>query len=165
MRIRARVSRPSRKFIWARLFISDAVTDLASPTFFDALDLVQTAIGADLIGSTIVRIRGNLLATNADATTGSTLVTAMRVMTTSTFAGLTQANGPATDENADWMMYEAFNLTASGNETYGSQRKEIDVRSSRKLEEVGQSLLFAMQGTTTSDVQTLGLLSLGLKLP
>lgn len=162
---RTTISRPSRKFIWARHFIAEPVVDLGAPTFDDALADVQTAIGADLIGSTLVRVRGNIIVQNATDIGGFTVVVGMRVFTTSTLGTLVAGNGPVQDEYADWLMWEPFNVTANGNEQYGAHRKEIDVRSSRKLEEVGQSLLLSIQGTSLNDAQVIGQLSFGVKLP
>lgn len=163
--VRTRVSRPHRKFIWARTFVSIPVVDLATEEHIDALAEVQTAIGADLIGCTVVRTRGEILAVNADATAGTTAVMGMRVFTTSTLGSIAAGSAPVSDEYADWMLWEPFVMTASGNAEYGAHRKTIDVKSARKLEEVGQSVLLSFQGSSVSDVQFIGWLSLGVKLP
>ena len=165
---RTRVSRGTgsrRKFIWARQFVNETFS-LASPVFIDALDEVQIAIGADLIGSTLVRVRGEIIMSNTSAGGGAVNVMAMRSFTTSTLAGLGVANDPVGgDPLADWMLWEPFAMTGSGNLEYNSERRIIDVKSSRRLEEVGQSILLAFGSGTVDQQQVAGVLSLGIKLP
>ena len=72
-RSRVRVSRGTgrnRKFIWARVFINETFS-LSSPVFIDALNQVQTDIGADLVGTTLVRIRGEIIMVNTSVTGGA----------------------------------------------------------------------------------------------
>lgn len=155
-----RISRSAnRKFVWARRLILDAAVPANSAVYSDLLADFQTALGSDAVGVTVTRIRGTWSVTGSRV-----LIAGARVMTQSTFAGLTGAAfGPATDQYADWMMYQPLMVNQPALTDFWSQ--DIDVRSSRKLDEIGQGLLLAVSNPTL-DAATFDMdLSIGLKLP
>ena len=102
---------------------------------------------------------------NTSVTGGSANVMAMRVVTTSSVPLLGTANDPLADPIADWMLFEPFTLTGTGNDNYSVDRRVIDVKSARRLEEVGQTVLLSFGGGSVDQQQVSGVLSLGLKLP
>ena len=169
MATRTRVSRGTRysrgtgsrrKFVWARRLIIGATTGANAASFSDLLTDFQTALGADALGVTVVRIRGAISFTGT-----SLLVVGARIMTQSDFATLVSpAQGPSSDQYADWMMYEP--VVHNGVATVGSvSGQHFDVKSSRKLEELGQGLLLAVSNPTLSAASWDMDLSIGLKLP
>jgi hypothetical protein len=155
----SRGTRARRKFIWARRSIVAAAVGANASVFSDLLASFQAMYGADVVGSTIVRIRGKVHH-NFDYA-----VLAVRTMTQSTFATLGAANGPITDSGADWMGWVPL-LTDSATAAAEGKIVEFDIKSNRKMEEVGQGLLLGFQnGTALAGAQFTADLSIGLMLP
>jgi len=147
-----------RKFVWARRLILAAPVAANSAVFSDLMTDFATALGADPLGVTVVRIRG---AWNYQGP--RILIAGIRVMTQSSFAGLVSpAQGPAADQYADWMGY--WPMMAEGDPA-NFQRGEIDISSSRKLEEIGEGLLLSVSNPTLDPAVFNMDLSIGLKLP
>lgn len=115
----------------------------------------NTRYGADLIGFTLVRMRGYMSATSTVAA-GLPLVAGVRLGTEGEVAG-TEFNPATLGANSDWMLYEPFvGFPDSGNatsQTYQSAR-EIDVKSSRKLDELDQTF-FLYAGTDSATAGTI----------
>ena len=156
--------------IWARTAVEGVQGTVTDFVFANALADFQADYGADLVGSTVIRVRGHVMAT-VDTTTPTFKkgVLAARVATQSTIPVLSDTHGPEQDRGADWFWYQPLALTA-GAELSGAggpvQRIEVDVRSARKLEEVGQTIIFGWQGSDEAGLITCtGYLSWLLKLP
>lgn len=110
-----------------------------------------------------MRVRGVLLGAPAEAVSGS-LTLGMRVFTED--AAITDEGGPVSFPHGDWMLYDEFLYTASPVlPGPGRPLVEIDVKSARKFEELGQGLLLSLENTTSSAIDVTGTLSIGLKLP
>lgn len=151
-----RGARPRRKLIWARSFSPGVVIPSTStavqvpPVRFGLLDPFIAAYGADLIGCTIVRIRGRLWESVPGAA-----ATAVRV-------GM-KINDNRTPPDASENLYRpddiggahddwfGFHVLAGGPGTPDDMRYvDVDVRSARKLDELGQRL--EMLASSFSDV-------------
>ncbi len=142
-----------RKFVWARTTIQDAAIAANGFTATNALAGFETQLGASLIGVTVVRLRIWIeVAGTAQLAFGT------RIMDDGEFATLTAADSPAGSPHSDWMQFDI----ASGNST---DYCKVDVGSMRKVEELGQGLLFAT-GNLTAVADTFdAYLQVGLKLP
>lgn len=147
-----------RKWIWARRVINAAPVGATSSVFSDLLTDIETAIGADLVGVSIMRIRGMV---RHNMALGQF---AIRTFTSSTFATLTNAQGPSNDPYADWMLYQP--LMAEGPVGDNFTNVEIDSKAARRLDEVGQGLLLGVSNLTAqADAVFNADLSIGVKLP
>jgi len=125
----------------------------------------EAAYGANLIGATVARIRG-VIQVVPDATIAeTTLLVGVRVAG----AGDTTLTGPGANPYEDWMLFEPFMLApsnASFTLTDTHMQRVIDVKSMRKLEEIGQELRLVASQTGTETATELGwALSIGLLLP
>lgn len=143
-----RSSRPTaakRRLIWARF--SSGPTAVVAGTAFNAfpLDTFETAYGAQLLGCTIMRVRGIIAAKQTSLVSDGTLVCAMKV---ADLPGVTTEAPVTSGVNDDWFMYEAWasvtNVPTASEPSYQLQ-KEIDVRARRRLDELGQRLVFAAE--------------------
>lgn len=114
---------------------------------------LQYGINQGPPGLTIMRIRGILYATGVS---GAPFLTwAVRVADISevlNFASLTTAQknnlGPGSDQYADWMAWQTIMPNHGADPTTGVPNAgtyEVDVRSMRKLDELGQTLVFVAQ--------------------
>lgn len=144
-----------RKKVWARAIYQDSTVPVAGG--FYALPLLdfENEYGADLLGCTIMRVRGQL-----EYTGDGPAVAAMRIITESSFATLGADDDPTTDRHADWFFYQPMN---TGSDT--SAVFDVDVQSMRKLDELGQTLLLAV-GTADAAAGTFSaVLSILVALP
>lgn len=143
---------------------------------------VETALGSQLVGATILRIRGELLASHQTVPAVNTQtfnkITLGFLVGTAAMAAGTSANWPDPDSMAtsgayaDWMGYETFQLIASGGGTVPGpgdayfQRKTVDIKAKRRLDEIGDTLLAFAAQTSPSQVSNLeGALSILVALP
>lgn len=128
-----------RKSVWARSSTSQTLG--AGASF--AVNLLQgfeTDYGANLIGCTVVRIRGQVLAA---VTTASAAVDELRMgirVATATEVSAALA-GPVDEAHADWMAWEPFLASGVGtdNGSWAAVR-EIDVKAMRRLDEIDMQL-------------------------
>lgn len=121
------------------------------------MDTFNTRYGADLIGFTLVRMRGFMAVTSSVAA-GLPLVVGVHRGSEGEVAS-TEFNPATNGANLDWMLYEPFvGFDDSGNgasQTYMCAR-EIDVKSSRKLDELDQTF-FLYAGTDSATAGTITL--------
>lgn len=144
------------------------------PAHIDLLTAFETAYGAQLIGCTVVRVRG--LITFPGVLAADTVIyrSTLHIGTQQEAARATVAADNAFDAQSatqDYMMFEPFvgPTNTNGLDGHASQGRVIDVKSSRKLEELNQSLIYTVSarslganvGTTTSTFD----FSVGLMLP
>lgn len=148
---RRAVRTPRRKLIWARM--TPAISVLANvgagSEFNESQDLLQTfrtqaGITAGPVGLTVMRMR---FAINAQVPLGTVNfrqgVLGVRVMdTTEALAAEVDATpySPTNDPHADWMCFEPFGPKDLEGTT-GVIDHHVDVRSMRKLDELGQTLV------------------------
>lgn len=173
--VRRNVSRgTTRKFIWARHVVASQVT--GDPVGSDLLSQFETDYGAQLLGATVVRIRGYMFAfpsVNANAVDqfrfGARVASGNLDLT-----GAIPDQSPWTDEHADWMLWQPFaraqdagglSSTAQGSEL---SARMVDVKAARKIEELGERLIMVQGGSPGAPTieWTYGWdLSIGVKLP
>lgn len=140
----------------------------------DMLSQFETDYGAQLIGCTVVRVRGIMWATSTGGTgTTNTARMAMRVATGQGLvlgSPIPVAADLYQDENADWMLWEPFAnvIGPSGQYPTNLLGRVVDVKSSRKIGELGERLimLFTPNPAAPTIVWSYGWdLSIGVKLP
>jgi len=147
---------PRRKLIWARH--SDGlvipVDDPAGTQNRYILGHFEDIYDADLIGCTIMRIRGVIsagLVGDSDTQQGYAAIRCGIRVTDHADQDQTDYANDAMYESqayADWMAFEPFMLDALGDiesgeiaeATAGSEIRRVDVRSKRKLQELGETL-------------------------
>lgn len=166
--------------VWARQQASSVVAFSALPAFsaptrVDALDEFVQAYGASIIGSTVVRIRGLMGVSLEPAASASLTWTAFIGDANDVVRG-PNANDNYYDSNSrgkDYFGVEPFVAPTLGavnqdlvNGSDGIMRM-VDIKSSRKLEEVSQRLIFDISaiGGVAGNVTLLQDLSILLMLP
>lgn len=170
---RRRTSNSSRKFVWARHAGAFDPTDTPGVHGVDLLSQFQENYGAQLIGATVVRIRGYVVPTSDGSFTGN-FQGRWGILVDSDNTDVTLAsNDPGGRPFEDWMAYQPFSIATGGQSTTLQQvatgnvyanEWAVDVRSSRKIEELGEGLYLFWNLPES----TWGLnweLSIGLKLP
>lgn len=138
---------------WARTFISSTAATVAGGALAtNLLSDFETALGASLIGSTILRIRGEVV--SSPDTQIDSLATFGFIVTNEDIAAA--AIQPVGDRYADWMGYGSHRYIAAP--TAASQtlpmRTVIDVRARRKLEALEDTLFFVFEPTTADQHYT-----------
>lgn len=147
-------SGPRRKLIWARMTPAVSSLTIGVADGAESQDLLQTfrtqaGITAGPVGLTVMRMRFNISsAAVSSPVTGLApqYIWGVRVMDT-TEAGLAEVNAvpysPVSDPHADWMCFEPFGVLSTNGGTAGNWIVEhsIDVRSMRKFQELGQTLV------------------------
>lgn len=157
-----------RKLVWARWFSAPLVSPVVgtAQTFFP-LDTFETAYGAQLIGCTVMRIRGTITAKRVNNSANGQLVWAVKV---ADLPGVNPEAPASTGINDDWFMYETWcgvEGAVAADQPIIIQERRIDVRSRRKLDELGQRLAISVEatGTATSQWATSAALSFLIALP
>lgn len=151
---------------------------LAAPTRFDPLQSFEDSLGASLVGSTIVRTRGYITIFNGDQAAGD--VFSLRV---TAYIGNNNEvqRGPNANDNAfdelsegkDYFLFEPFvSLDLAQVQVHGTDpmTRMIDVKSSRKIEELNQTVVLDVSagGVANPAVENIGFaldLSMLLMLP
>lgn len=158
---------PRRKLVWARTSVETTFAGAAPFVPFQA-DLLAGFVaryGADPVGCTVARIRGFVVVNSTVA--NYPVVVAARTGTEGEVAA-TDFNPMTAGEYNDWMMYEPCLAPIAAREPIeGVSARIIDVRSSRKLEELDETL-FLYAGTDSAAAATVSLffnLSVLLMLP
>jgi len=151
-----RAVRPKRKLIWTRN--ADGVViptdDPAGTQNRYLLDHFEGQYAGDLIGCTIMRIRGVITAAlvgDSDAQEGYAAIRCAARVTDHADINQTDYANDALymgQAYADWMLFEPFMLDASGaiasgeiaEASAGSEIRRVDVRAKRRLGELGETL-------------------------
>ena len=162
---------PLRKFVWARSIGQGVINAPDTEPVGYSTDLLQQfkdAYGADPLGCTVMRIRGKVV-WSVGQDLGVVGIGAIGIRTF-TEPLTPDEEGPLTAPHADWMMYQpayTYRPTAQdGAAWYALQMYDIDVKSNRKLEELGQGLgLFTEHNIAGVTGNIHYNLSIGLKLP
>jgi hypothetical protein len=163
-----RSSTSRRKLIWARTLSPFAGTAIAANTAgtFGLLTAFQTALGADVLGCTVMRIRGHVSVLNQVGSHHDVDLTwGIAVAPTGTPA--VQLD-PELVPHYDWMQWENLQMTAENGlaTDFAYIKSTVDVRSRRRMQELSQDLIFAYKNMHTVDAHTLHVgLSVLLALP
>lgn len=152
----------SRKFIWARRTYTNQVL-VAGVNWLNLLDQFEAEYGAQLLGATVMRIRGTL-AFEA-AVTAPVLSGAGILVSTDEDISDGVDEGPVNEPHKDWMAYQPIilsNVSAAANRFDW----ELDVKSNRRMEELGQGLALVVDnGIAATTIDMTGAVSVGVKLP
>lgn len=148
---------------------------------FDALADFETTYGAQLLGATVVGIRGNIVARNRSGVTASQLSPiAYGFMVTQPELADVAANHPNpahasinNDRFASWLWIEEFfTVTAQGTPVAGATtpdwtRRDFNVRSKRQIRQLEETLVFALTvGVVTTNNHDIGVAyTVALALP
>lgn len=175
VRRRYRAGAARRKLIWARSLGLDFGTPIpAAGTAVDLLANFRTDGGSSL-GATVTRVRIDLdLVWTIDAATAIPFnQLAVGVIVDQLQADQTEVPRPGVEEHADWMLWRRAGavpdfsaLTGTAGATINTHHS-FDVRSQRKVEELGQTLWMVLDPTYTgSNIVTANAnASVLLKLP
>lgn len=139
-----RVSRGTakrRKLVWARVIAQDVDVAANTSVFTNLTSAFETLYGAQLIGATVMRIRLRFF--NPAANVGLPIIYGVRINNDSQFDNLDNASGPGTDAHADWMTWGMLN---SGDPLV----TDIDVKSMRKFEEIGDGVMLGLSNVTAT---------------
>jgi hypothetical protein len=146
-----RSSGPRRRLFWARSTDVAQYSEGSPARWSNLLGQFNADYGADLFGFTVTRIVGHyswFAADSQDVSTAYRLPVGIRVDEQSeSIAGNARLDKlPINDPNADWMyVRNNYGITDSV-QTHSSTREnaenrvELDLRSQRRLDELGQSL-------------------------
>lgn len=148
-----------RKLVWARRQASIGIVTavalaLAAPTRVDVLSEFVTAYGAALVGSTVVRVRGYMIGSQAAQAAVANVTACMYIGDANDVVRGPNANDNYYDSNSrfkDYFLVEPLfcpNTAAAVQPIQGSDvsSRLIDVRAMRKLEEVSQRLIMDVSG-------------------
>lgn len=155
---------PQRKSVWARTSGQQAL-GIGTQFSVNLLAGFETDYGANLIGSTVVRIRGLMSSrvTTSVSAVADELRVGVRVSNVNETAAL---GGPVDNPHEDWMLWEPFYAFAVGEGGGGVHLdRVIDVRSMRKMDEINQQLTLFAESFTAAAHELVWSLSVLLKLP
>ena len=166
-----------RKFVWARSF--GVLAGEQNGVFgADLLGQFQQEYGAQLIGSTVVRIRGYVCPTPfADYPVGTVRGSFGVIVGRDTDDYSAPNMAMEQREHDDWLAYLPWRAGVPGADTYSpdihhttsnanSAVYAVDLKSSRKIEELGQTLQLWRNNPADSGGSSMDWhLSIGLKLP
>ena len=147
--------------MWARENVG-AIIAAQTTSGFPLLADFQTAYGAQLLGATVVRVRGETRFKPVAAASYST-VAAMAVLPDNT---PTVDPLGTTGAFIDWMAYQPIlgDIAQTGADSV--RANTWDVKSSRKIEELGEGLFMMVSNPLAGTAAEFSaVLSIGLKLP
>lgn len=157
---RSRVSspssrRPRRKLVWARqLNHTPAAIAAGAVVVIQPLTNFRAGLGADLIGSTIMRTRLTFNVSNAVANHAIMVDMAMGVFPENE-ATQTPLLSPSVDVHEDWMFWHMIDANpgaATGEFAHpGPYAQEFDIKSKRRLDELQQDLILFVRNAHPTD--------------
>lgn len=156
-----------RRLIWARYRLTATAVVAGTSFNADPLATFEAAYGAQLLGCTIMRVRGIIAAKQTSLVSDGTLVVAMKV---ADLPGVSTEAPLTSGINDDWFMYEAWasvtNVPTASEPSYQLQ-KEIDVRARRRLDELGQRIVLSAEvaGAGAAQYRVSAMLSILVALP
>jgi len=141
-----------RKLVWARQFIFAPLTlSAGAVTIFNLMNDFTVAMGAEPLGTTVMRVRGHLQLRGGTAGNGIRAAAGLTVAPQTITSSLLDPAANAS-VHADWMYWEAFHLEpVVATEFATLNMHTIDVKSRRKVEELGETLFLALKNTHPSD--------------
>lgn len=122
---------------------------LLAPVRFDALGQFEASLGASVIGTTVVRTRGYIACGPSAAEAVAIRATAYVGEDADFPVGVNDNAFGELAQNRDYFLYEPFVVTPT--ETAAStdvSKRLIDVKSSRKIEELNQTIFLELSGLT-----------------
>lgn len=164
-----------RQFIWARaggtFILTAGSTETNEAYNEDLLEEFENEYGADIVGSTVTRIRGVIAVYPEQGATNPAMpIFGIRRygerVSPNNLDNLASEPGPFSGPHADWMMY--LPVFMSIEIPYQSREIVVDVKANRKIEELGQSLMLSAEqdpAIGTEAYNVVFALSIGLKLP
>lgn len=169
-------SAPRRKLVWARGQYGQFNTANTTPgQYSDLLTDLQTAIGADLVGATVVRIRGEITLACQDNVTTGPLDWYMGIIVTPTPLSVATSSGRPNvrlDPQASWMFYynkilfPAIATAVGDSKTERTFHTSFDVKARRVLRQVGDTLIMNVgSGAGSPNSSWYVTFSVGLLLP
>jgi len=163
MQTSRRLAAQRRKLIWARHITENAA--MTNPQQIDLLDEFRTVNGgAQPIGSTVTRVVISYAQARvaASAVAGSGVIVGLIVAPTIA----AQVPLPVTQPHEDWMYWKYLRYWDAGRASQGQAAWDFDVRSQRKMAELGQTLWFVAQAQPFVATDTFSLAaSVLLRLP
>lgn len=159
-----------RKWVWARAGVVQLAVGPNGVSRTNLLADFEQLYGAQLIGTTVMRIRGTVAVTTSAVGGFQRLRMAAKVESTQDPAP-TSVDGPYGSPHDDWMLWEPFIVNGASTAYYGNDvaARVIDVQSARRLDELGDELQLWFQAGPDNQAATQVAvsyeLSIGLKLP
>jgi len=144
-----------RKLVWADLQI-DTTVGVGNYVAYDLLANYKLVAGAGLAGATVARVHGRTWVTSAvvvgDGLSDAVIVDQQDEAQAAPGAALGVAHGlsPSTSPNADWMLYRQWNVHPHYSFNGAVDQWETDIRSKRRLGEVGETLLYVIENRDAS---------------
>ena len=146
---------PRRKVVWADLHLD---TTVAVGSFINTDLLAQFAAlpGASTVGATVVRTHIRTWVTSpvvvGDGLTDALIVDQLDEVVGAPGALLTAAHvlTPTLQPNADWMLLREQNAHPGYSFTSPNNQWETDIKSKRKLHEVGDTLIYNIENRDAS---------------
>lgn len=170
--------RPRRKLVWSRLQFDTTLTNALPGFIINLTEPLETDMGAQLIGCTVMRIRGSYSVLDSGGTnddTPITVVAAIRRGASTITNGAVAPGAQLSSEfplgipgrHNDWMLYQPTIIYDSGAGDLAVAREHVDVKSMRKIDELGESLGLFLQATPAAGetVRITGVFSLLVALP
>lgn len=156
-----------RKHIWAKDGTLQTVPATMGINHRDSLAVFEGLLGSELIGATVQLSHLDIMVVPTDAIPEiiGQVTFGARVFTQSTLGGLTQAEGPGSDPNADWMAYKPIYVSADAQWQGIVQHMDLQYSAQRKLDELGQSVLVSVENTSSSSVVVRYSITWGVLLP
>ncbi len=146
----ARARRPLRKLEWADFQTDDSVS-VGNFVSYDVLSQFKGVTGASVTGVTIARIHCAFWVTSA-VTEGDGISTSFivdQVDETQAAPGVATSTAhvlsPTFSPNADWMLYRKWNAHPAYSMNGAVNNLEMDIKSKRRLHEIGDTLLFIVE--------------------
>ena len=154
---------PRRRLVWSRSIKSESG---ATSGAYDLLEdfRLATQYGAQPLGTTITRVRGSLVLGPPSVTTPTGITWGLVVEDRAALA--TEVPKPQQERHVDWLAWQPHPHVGADGITGTANAREIDVRSQRRLDEVGQTLWLAWDQASATVTWTVTFtLSVLLRLP
>ena len=158
-----------RKFVWDRTSAAPTIGQ-GGPFAVDLLSAFRSQPGATHLGATVMRVRGYIRPVLFDTGPNVGGVVGMRIDSWNE-AVTDDALAPTAQPNEDWMAWLPWSGDQiAANDSVASWNSQasvwaVDVKASRKLEELNQTLWLCTTAPTQGTMVLIYDLSVGLKLP
>lgn len=148
---RSKTSRPRRKLVWSRLLFNVTLNSVTPGTVLDVLKPLEDDMGSSLIGCTVMRMRGHYAAQldntgSLDDVMHQVCIAAQPSTASIVTGGVAVADLPRISplgtpgKHNDWMWFEPFHLTDSPSSGLWQHSGTFDVRSRRRVDELGNGV-------------------------
>lgn len=152
---RGRARAPRRRLEWVDFQGDVAAIPIGDYVALDSLQGFEAIPGASTVGASVVRIHARLWVTstvvNGDGISWSWIV-APNSANQPTAAPIASARAlsPINQPQADWIMYQKFNAHPAYSFNGAVNNLEMDIRSKRRLKELGDSLYMVFENVDAS---------------